>query len=194
MVSVTSARITYVVWGVLLLSMPACSIIQPKQQPEVKREPQAPITTPVQPQTQAPSQIPTRTPRIGTPVIGTRSVEPPRKPVPRVKSVHPAIAKLLRQALAQQQKGALEKSAATIERALRIRPSEALAWNRLAFVRLQQSQWRQAEQLALKSNSLAETRNSLIMRNWRIIADARQHQGNAIGAKAAQRHAKRLAH
>ena len=168
---------------VLVLMLSACSV-KPSQHPAPEKS-KAPAPEQTQRSTQAQIQAITR-----ERMRDIRQAQP-SKAVSRAKPIHPAITKLLKQALGQQQQGALEKSAATLERALRIQPNEPLAWNRLAFVRLQQNQWRQAEQLALKSNSLT-AQDSLMMRNWRIIADARKHQGNAIGAKAARRQAKQL--
>lgn len=80
-------------------------------------------------------------------------------------------------------------AAASLERALRIEPRNPVLWNRLAGVRLQQGQYRQAEQLAAKSNSLAGDDRLLQARNWRLIARARRQLGDERGAAEAERRA-----
>jgi len=186
MVSITPSNIRWMTCILTYLSLQACSIVpSPTPSPVLERQSHRHDQTP----THTHSHI-TPQPINESDLSSPDSSQQSRKT--RLKKVHPAIAKLLKQALGQQQQGDLEKSAATIERALRIRPNEPLAWNRLAFVRFQQEQWQQAEHLALKSNSLAANKHRLKVRNWRIIADARKHQGNAIGARAAQRQIRQL--
>mgnify|MGYP005849336681 CR=1 FL=1 len=80
-------------------------------------------------------------------------------------------------------------AAVSLERALRIEPRNPVLWNRLAGVRLQQGQYRQAEQLAAKSNSLAGDDRLLQARNWRLIARARRQLGDERGAAEAERRA-----
>ena len=75
-------------------------------------------------------------------------------------------------------KGQSEKAAATIERALRIEPRNALLWHRLAVVRLQQQQWQQAIAMARKSNALAANNHKLKSKNWSVIATAYDRVGN----------------
>ena len=133
---------------------------------KVESRPTKPISVKPKPIKQKPVVAAIAEPRVNT-VTDSKP-----KPI-----VHPAIARLLKQALEQQRKGDLSKSSALVERAVRIQPQDPLAWNRLAFIRLQQSNWVQAEQLALKSNSFSEGQSSLQLRNWRIITEARKRQG-----------------
>lgn len=83
-------------------------------------------------------------------------------------------------------KGQSEKAAATIERALRIKPKNALLWHRLAVVRLQQQQWQQAIAMARKSNALAANNNTLKSENWGVIATAYDNLGNKQKANEAR--------
>ncbi len=85
----------------------------------------------------------------------------------------PAVRSLLKQAEEAMRAHDLITAAATLERALRIEPNNAVLWSRLAEVRLMQGDKAQAEQLALKSNGLAAGNPALKARNDQIIARAR---------------------
>ena len=115
-----------------------------------------------------------------TPSEQTRSVTP--KPV----------TVLLARADSELDAGHLEQSAATLERAIRIAPQDAVLWHKLAKVYLRQGEPEQAEAMANKSNSLATTHTSLRAENWRIIAAARRLRGDQDAAKQAESRAKRL--
>ncbi|HIF50214.1 MAG TPA: tetratricopeptide repeat protein [Thiotrichaceae bacterium] len=83
-------------------------------------------------------------------------------------------------------KGQSEKAAATIERALRIEPKNALLWHRLAVIRMQQQQWQQAIAMARKSNALAANNKKLKSDNWAVIAAAYDNLGNKKKANEAR--------
>jgi Flp pilus assembly protein TadD len=100
---------------------------------------------------------------------------------------------LAEQAEQQANDGDLESAAASLQRAIRIDPRNAVLWHHLATVRLAQGDHAQAEQLAVKSNSLAAGNNIQQARNWRLIAKARAGQGDSGGAAAAERRASALA-
>jgi len=120
---------------------------------------------------------------------GTRQPQPAR---PAVTRSSPAVVALLGQAENQANSGDLDAAAASLERAIRIEPRNPLLWYHLATVRLAQQQAAQAEQLAVKSNSLAAGNRLQQSRNWRLIARARQSLGDASGARAAERRAREL--
>ena len=82
--------------------------------------------------------------------------------------------------------GEYDKAAAALERALRIEPRNAGIWHDLGQIRLRQGQYRQAESMASKSNSLAGNNRGLQARNWRLIAFARRSAGDIAGAEAAE--------
>jgi tetratricopeptide (TPR) repeat protein len=104
---------------------------------------------------------------------------------PPKPSRNAAVVALLDKAQAQSSAGQLEAADASLERALRIEPRNPVLWQELAQVRLGQSQYRQAENLAAKSNSLAGDDKGLRAENWWIIGQARSRRGDLQGAQAA---------
>jgi predicted Zn-dependent protease len=118
------------------------------------------------------------------------TAEPP-PPVARSENV--AVAGLMESARADAAAGKLSTAAASIERALRIEPRNPRLWQELARVRLQQTQFTQAENIAARSNSFAGSDNALRAENWRLIAQAREARGDADGARAARDSAEKLA-
>lgn len=84
------------------------------------------------------------------------------------------VRELLHKAAEQYASGDLDGAAATLERAIRIAPSEPLVWQRLALVRLDQGDWEQAETLALRSSGLAPGNVGLRKVNQDIIVEARE--------------------
>jgi len=111
---------------------------------------------------------------------------------PTVTTSSPAVVALLGQAENQANTGNLEAAAASLERAIRIEPRNPLLWYHLATVKLAQQEAAQAEQLAVKSNSLAAGNRMQQSRNWRLIGRARQALGDGTGARAAERRAREL--
>lgn len=92
---------------------------------------------------------------------------------------------LVNQADQQSAAGELPAAGASLERALRIEPRNPVLWQKLAQVRLDQGEFRRAENLAAKANALAPGNRSLRAENWRIIGQARQGLGDQNGAEAA---------
>lgn len=103
-----------------------------------------------------------------------------------------AVVALMENAQYKVNAGDRESAAATLERALRLQPKNALLWHRLGALRLQQRNGQQAINLASKSNSLAAGNYSLQAANWQIIAQARQLVGDDEGAKKARKIATQL--
>jgi tetratricopeptide (TPR) repeat protein len=93
---------------------------------------------------------------------------------------------LLQTAEGQERAGNKAGAAATLERALRIQPRNAVLWYRLANVRYQQGQYSRAGSLAGKSNSLAGGNSSLRRNNWLLIAKVKRAQGDEYGAREAE--------
>jgi len=90
----------------------------------------------------------------------------------------------------QQRQGDHAAATASLERALRIAPDDAVLWHRLADVRLAQQRYDLVAQLAAKSNSLAPAADTALQRaNWSMIAEAREALGDAAGAREARRRA-----
>lgn len=127
-----------------------------------------------------------------TPPADERAILPaPQAQAPAVKTVpappaNPAVVALLNSADAKEQAGHYEQAAATLERALRLEPRNAMLWHRLARVRLHQGQWQVAVDTAAKSNSLAGGNADLQARNWAAIAEAKERLGDRQGAEAAR--------
>ena len=121
-------------------------------------------------------------------------VAPPREQAEAaaVAPQPPAVLALLEHAEQQANAGDLESAAASLERAIRINPGNAVLWYHLATVRLAQGEALQAEQLAVKSSSLAPGNRIQQARNWKLIADARRQRGDAKGASAAEQRAREL--
>ena len=120
-------------------------------------------------------------------------VVPPREvEAPVVSRQPPAVLALLEHAEQQANAGDLGASAASLERAIRINPDNPVLWYHLATVRLEQGEALQAEQLAVKSNSLAPGDTLQQARNWKLIANARRARGEVSSAKSAEQRAREL--
>lgn len=112
--------------------------------------------------------------------------KPPRDPA-EISS--PAVMSLLGSADTLAKAGHMDASASTLERALDIEPRNPFVYQRLSAVRLAQGQAGQAEQMAMKSNSLAGDNPYVEAGNWRLIAEARRTSGNSRGASQANQRA-----
>lgn len=96
-----------------------------------------------------------------------------------------AVVALLDQAQTEFAAGRMDAADSSLERALRIEPRNPVLWQQLARVRLSQGNFRQAENLAAKSSTLAGDDKHLRSDNWRIIGQARKGLGDLQGAQAA---------
>jgi cytochrome c-type biogenesis protein CcmH/NrfG len=113
-------------------------------------------------------------------------------PAPAQPSGNTAVMALIGKAKHQSAAGRMDQACANLERALRIEPRNPLLWYELARIRLEQGRYRQAENMAAKSNVLAGTHRYLQAKNWRIIGEARSRQGDLQGARQAFEKADRL--
>ncbi len=104
---------------------------------------------------------------------------------PEAPSDNPVVVSLLQQADSLAASGQLDRAAASVERGLRIAPKDASLWQKLARIRLEQGKYHQAESMAKKSIALARGRPGMIADNWKLIAEARQARGDAVGAQRA---------
>ena len=157
----------------LLMFVHGCSTAPPPRYPP-----------PVVEQGEAVQEVPARPAMPG-------SIQPQTVPQ-TVSPSSPAVVAFLGQAEKQANGGDLEAAAASLERAIRIEPRNPLLWYHLATVRLAQREPGQAEQLAVKSNSLAAGNRVQQSRNWRLIARAREARGDRAGAANAERRARDL--
>lgn len=119
---------------------------------------------------------------------GTTVEQPPSAPAPdeSAADIPAAVRDLVLRAGESSGAGKHEQAAAFLERALRIAPHNAVLWQNLAVVRYRQGQYAQAENLALKSISLAGDNINLKQQNWALVDVARQLQGDEVGARQAR--------
>jgi cytochrome c-type biogenesis protein CcmH/NrfG len=103
-----------------------------------------------------------------------------------------AVVALLDTAHSQSSSGKFEAAGASLERALRIEPHNPRLWQELARVRFNQGQYREAENMALKSNTLAAGELVLRAENWCLIGQARTRLGDYQGARTAFEKAEKL--
>jgi hypothetical protein len=148
-------------------------------------EPAQPRGTGAGPATEAPSPAIAAAAPVTVPPVVAYAPPPPSAP-----SMSAAADNLANQAERQRQAGDYVGAAATLERALRIRPQEAYLWNRLARVRMEQGQHGQAGNLAARSNALAKDQSDLKRDNWSMIAVSRRVAGDAAGAAEAEQKAR----
>jgi tetratricopeptide (TPR) repeat protein len=92
--------------------------------------------------------------------------------LPGQQTSSPVVSRLLATAEQQRNAGNADAAANALERALRIEPRNAMLWSRLADIRYTQNDFRQAVQLAAKSNTLSGTNSQLRRQNWYLMANA----------------------
>lgn len=145
----------------------------------------------LQPQSPSKPSVSSDTPSASPTPEPTITRRPPSE-APQVEPTYSQpVATLLAKAETELNAGQLDLSAASLERAIRISPRTPLLWQRLAQVNLRQGDARQAEAMALKSNSLISAELSLYRKNWELIAEARWLLGDAQGARKAAEEARR---
>ena len=102
------------------------------------------------------------------------------------------IVALLTRANDQAAGGQYQAAAGSLERAIRIAPDDAGLWYELARIRLRQGELGEAEELAIKSRSMASGQTALQARNWRLVALVREQRGDPDGAAQALQTAREL--
>ena len=103
------------------------------------------------------------------------------------RSRYQAVTGLVQQADRYGEQGQYPRSAAFLERALRITPRDAWIWHKLATVRMKQGYYSQAESMAKKSLSLPGNSLRLKISNWELIRNAAEKQGKQRTVQQAQR-------
>ncbi len=104
----------------------------------------------------------------------------------------PAVQALITEAQQQFQAGNYNHAVAAIERAISIQPRLAILWHQLASIRAEQTLYKQAIQLAQKSNALAIHQTALKRKNWQLIAKVKIILGDRKGAKIALQKSKAI--
>ncbi len=123
---------------------------------------------------------PTHLPQIGTPLPNASDKRPDAPQ--RSKAMDSMISKAKRQLDRERPGDAFQ----TLERALTIDGQDPMVWHLMAKAREMQGAFHQAESLARKSNTLAGKTPGLTKKNWRLIADVLEKQGDIQGAEAAR--------
>jgi len=145
--------------SILLLSLTACTTVQPYTS--------APVAKPANPSPESPIEIQPASPGV--------TVEPPQ-PLPPVTtrsySLNAASRALVNQADAQRKSGNFVQAAATLERALRIEPGNPLLWLAYGELRMDEDNYAQAENLGRKAAALASGDPRTQANAWRLIADS----------------------
>lgn len=100
-----------------------------------------------------------------------------------------AVQSLLDEANAAVKANQLERAATALNRAVRIEPNNSSIWYDLAQIRLHQGKYELSEQLAKKSIDFAKGNQTLVNKNWNVIASARKARGDSAGAEEAMRNA-----
>jgi hypothetical protein len=115
----------------------------------------------------------------------------PSIPVPRERpkvapaSLSPASKALVSQAQAQRKKGDLPGAATTLDRALRIEPSNPLLWIEMGRLRMDQRNYAQAEAMGRKALSMAVGDGRTQSAAWVLIADSLRARGKNPQAEEA---------
>jgi len=162
----------------LIAFLTSCSSFSGKQKP-------APVYGEVVSSKKAVKQVKvTTTKAVVQPPIILKQQEIVELPPPS-KSSNVVVA-LLADADSSYQQGHVDESVATIERALRIEPRNALLLYKLAVLKVQQGEPELAENLAKKSALLAEGNATLKKKNWLLIADIHEQQGDLASANTAR--------
>ncbi len=127
--------------------------------------PANPSAIPAPPPVAAPAQVPEVPP-------APRPQAPPRE-----NHLSPATRSLVAQAHKLLAQGDLDGASSTLDRALRIEPSNPLLWIELGRVRLTESDAHQAEVCARKALALASGDHAAQAQAGRVLADALKAQG-----------------
>ncbi|EIT69614.1 hypothetical protein WQQ_31960 [Hydrocarboniphaga effusa AP103] len=178
--------------GLLILAGCASSTGQRTGYPAGGSQPQPPVGT-VYPAPQQPAPAAPQQPRQPVPILPgdqTATIPPQKTPPNYPKSAADisggAVVSLMKQASQARAAGQYDQASGALERAVRIEPRNYFVWSALARNYLDKKLYDNAESIALKSNSLARGNVYVELENWKIITEARQAQGDAIGALQAQ--------
>jgi len=165
-----------------MLALAACQL------PNPYRYPSQPPGTPVPPSGQPP-EVP---PQPESNPIPESPVPTPPERKTREFQLGPASKALVSQAQTQSTSGDLAGASTTIERALRIEPSNPLLWLELGKIRQQEANYAQAESLGRKALSLATGDARVQSLSWSLIAESLRARGRASQAREAEQKAAEL--
>jgi hypothetical protein len=131
-------------------------------------------------------------PTVPPPGSTTEPIEAPaHAPLPRERpkvtpaTLSPASKALVSQAQAQRKRGDLPGATVSLERALRIEPSNPLLWVEMGRLRMDQRNYPQAEAMGRKAVSMAVGDNRTQSQAWQLIADALRARGRNVESQEA---------
>ncbi|MCP4048919.1 MAG: hypothetical protein GY732_23335, partial [Gammaproteobacteria bacterium] len=104
---------------------------------------------------------------------------------------NPAVIQLTAQAKGDEAAGELGQASGYLERALRIEPRDPQVLQHMAEVKLQEEDYQQALNFAVRSYDTGPRVGEICSRNWRTISVAREHLNDTDGANDAERRAKK---
>ncbi len=102
---------------------------------------------------------------------------------------NPAVIELLAQAGDAERQGQYDDATVLLERALRIQPHDPELLQQMAEVQLQQKDYQQALNFAVRSYDAGSRVGEICARNWRTISLARDRLGDSSGAREAEQRA-----
>ena len=102
---------------------------------------------------------------------------------------NPAVKQLTAQAREAERAGDLAQAGTYIERALRIEPRDPQLLQHMAEIKLQEKDYQQALNFAVRSYDIGPRVGEICSRNWRTIGVAREHLQDKKGASAAEKKA-----
>lgn len=132
------------------------------------------------------------------PAEPTVQAPPPSMPVPRERpkvapaTLSPASSALVNLSQSQRKKGDLPGAATSLDRALRIEPSNPLIWIEIGRLRMDQRNFAQAEAMGRKALSIAVGDSRTQASAWQLIADSLRARGKNQPAQEAMDKAKEL--
>ena len=95
---------------------------------------------------------------------------------------NPAVKQLTAQATGAERAGNLDQASGYLERALRIQPRDPQVLQHMAEIKLQEENYQQALNFAVRSYDIGPRVGEICSRNWRTISVAREHLNDANGA------------
>ncbi|HKJ18962.1 MAG TPA: tetratricopeptide repeat protein [Xanthomonadales bacterium] len=102
---------------------------------------------------------------------------------------NPAVIELLAQAGDAEDQGRYDDATVLLERALRIQPHDPELLQQMAEVQLQQKDYEQALNFAVRSYDSGSRVGEICARNWRTISLARERLGDSGGSREAEQRA-----
>jgi tetratricopeptide (TPR) repeat protein len=131
-------------------------------------------------------ETPAATPGTGAEAAPTPATPPPKeRPKVTPATLSPASKALVGQAQAQRKKGDLPGANATLDRALRIEPSNPLLWIEMGRLRMDQRNYPQAEAMGRKALAMSVGDNHTQSTAWQLIADSLRARGKNPQAQEA---------